>query len=193
MLDILNALKDAVSFYSATKTLLGGINSFQNSNFRWEFENTKADLIMKAHGHIMPVIIERLDDGINPQFQHLSIDMAPIISQERIENALYYRDTQTIQNALRAIGELIRKQEMVTWKDAESGNEHELTVFIDFLGTFARLILVMSGKVGDTNWEVNSFQRDINIRGFFKEMPERLRVQEQLRKEAKARMKTEKK
>jgi len=172
MPELFNTLRDILYLVSVIRLLPAMMRQFQQSALRWEMENSVADLKLKARGHVLPVLIERLDDGTDPTRQHLACDMAPKFPQERIDRALYYRETQSIHNIFIVLGTEVAKQAQ---RGAEPGDERAGTVVIDILGDAVRYTFEFRIHVGQ-DFKVVSEQKDASFRRLFAQMPERVRM-----------------
>lgn len=181
-------LEIVLSIIVATLRLIqvtpGIMKQFASSDFRWELENTKADITMKMRGNIIPVIIERLDDGTDPTHQHLSLDIAPAFSQGRIERALYYSNGLTRDAAFKIIGYEWAKQAM---RGAEHGEELTISTTIDMLDGAVIFTFVLTGHVGQ-DYTIVSQKLDKSIFRIFRQFPKRVKEQKELRKAEKAKL-----
>jgi hypothetical protein len=161
------------------------MKQFSESNFRFELENIKADITFKRRGHIMPVLIERLDDGTNPTQQHLSLDLALVFPQERIDRALYYRNGLTAYRVFQVLGYEIGKQAAV---GAEPGEERTISAVIDVFDGAITYTYVLRGHVGQ-GYQLVSLKRDKNIFRFLKQVPKRAKQQMELKEAQEAKRK----
>ncbi len=155
----------------------------------WEMRNTLADMRMKARGHITPVIIERLDDGSDPEHQHLRIDMARTFPQERLEHALYSWSSQSFSNVALVVLHAAIKQAI---QDAHPGEERTTTVTLDVLSSGIRATITLHLQV-DGDWQMVSRQIKVNLRQHFAAVRAKSDYEERLRKEAKAQSKAQRK
>src|SRR5689334_15348949 len=99
----LDILTDIATVYTIVQGARDLQKVLQRQGVLSEAQNAIADLRLKARGHIAPIIIERLDNGTHPEYQYLSIDMAPAFPQEHIDKALHYWSGQSVENVVNVL------------------------------------------------------------------------------------------
>lgn len=163
---------------SLGNTLAESLKRFGRSDMYWEAQNTVADLRMKARGHVSPVVIERLDDGTHPEYQHLNVDFAPAFPPERIAKALHYWSSQSFGNVDRVL-----QQEIVVHalRGAYEGEERTATIVLTVLDC-ASYAVTVHGRVGG-KWEVVADRRHTDRRRFFANAIARGKMQSEMRKQ----------
>lgn len=178
LFDILQSVINIVTVIRAARTLP---NLLRQSDKYWEIRNTIADVQLKARGHIAPVIIERLDDGTHPEYQHLSIDVAPDFPQERIEKALHYWPGQSIENVVNAMWAAVVQQAL---RGAEVGEERTTTLILDVFDGY-RYATTIHGVVGG-EWERVAERKHLDLRKMWASAQAKGNLQNQMRREARA-------
>lgn len=188
-MDILTSLRLLGILLSIAFQLPRTLKQIRQSPPYWEMRNTLADMRMKARGHVTPVIIERLDDGADPEHQHLRVDMARTFPQERIDKALYSQSSQSFKNMAILVLYAAIKQAA---QNAQSGDERTTTVTLDVLSSGIRAIFTLHLQV-DGNWQMVSRQIKVNLRQHFAAIRAKSDYEDRLRKEAKSQSKAQRK
>lgn len=140
----------------------------------------------------MPAILERLDDGTNPDYQHLRIDLSPKFTQERIESAstVYYRDSQSFDNLIEQFKNAVVEQAS---RGAQHGEERNIIVTLQLLDNLASYTYTVCGQVGGDWILVRDPKKIINRQQWWPASTARGELLTQLLKEARAERKAKRK
>lgn len=186
VLELLYWLQAVAALGSIAGNLPGALRNFQQfCMMPWELANAKADLqlrLLRQHGHLTPILVERLDDGTDPSHQHYSIDMLPVFPQERIENALFYWPETSLELALLAVA---AESGWQTIRGAEIGERCTTTVQMEVVGGYVHLTYVFEGHVGQ-DYRVVSQHEHTSFRRLFVKAPEWQRASQAVRECRKA-------
>lgn len=149
----LELFKDLWTFYSLAKQMIETAKAVR-SGIQWlqsdTVKNTVATVRVTARSMVFPTVIERLDDGTNPEQQHLCIDMAVSFPQERIDAALYYRDSQSKANLAKQFWTAVAEQ---AFQGAQPGDERTIHVILDYMDNAAIYTYAIRGHVnGDWSY-----------------------------------------
>jgi hypothetical protein len=179
-LDILNGFLEVYGVMQAGKELLKALDR------RGALEGAKdamVDVRMKARGHLWPVIIERLDDGTDPQHQHLSLDWALWgleYPEERIQKALHYWSSQSFENIVAAFSAAIEAQAL---RGAQEGEERTGIVILDIFGGIRQTATVRFHAAG--GWTTIARRKDYLWKQMWAKVQAERLVREQQDREAK--------
>lgn len=168
----LEPLQDLWTLYSLVKQVFETAKAVR-SGIQWlqsdTVKNTVATVRVTARSMVFPTIIERLDDGTNPEQLHLRIDMALAFPQERIDTALYYRDSQSKANLAKQFWTAIAEQ---AFRDAQPGDERNINVTLDYMDNAAIYTYSMHGQVGGDWSYIRPPQRELRLGRFWRKARE---------------------
>jgi hypothetical protein len=128
--------------YDTAKTIRSGIEWLRQSD---TVKNTVASVRVATRSMVFPTLIERLDDGTSREQQHLRIDMAYAFPQARIDNALYYRGSQSKANLAKQFWSAVAEQ---AYRGAQPGDELNINVTLDYMDNAAIYSYSIRGQVG---------------------------------------------
>jgi hypothetical protein len=190
--DILGPVKDLYTAYNLIKQVWALGRALRRLSESDTVQNTIAEVRVKARSTLMPAILERLDDGTNPEYQHLRIDLSPKFTQERIKSAstVYYRDSQSFDNLIQQFKNAVIEQAS---RGAQVGEERTSTVMLQLLDDFAYYTYVVRGQVGGDWILVRDPKKKINRGQLWAASQARGELLTQLLKEARAERKARRK
>jgi hypothetical protein len=169
VLELLHWLQAVAALGSIAGNVPGALKNFQQFNMMpWELANAKADLQLRLHGHLTPILVERLDDGSDPSHQHFAIDILPVFPKDRIANALFYWPETSLELALLAVA---AESGWQTIRGAEIGEWCTTTVQMEVVGGYVHLTCVFEGHVGH-DYRVVSQHEHTSFRQLFAQVPE---------------------
>ena len=158
------------------------------SGIQWIRQSNGVALVrVMARNTVFPTIVERVDDGTNPEQQHLRIDMALRFPQERIDNAVCYRDSQSVANLVEQALTAVFTQAL---RDAQLGDERTINVTLDYMDSAATYIYSIHGHVGGDWSYARPPDKKIHLRQLWRKARE---IQAQYLVQAEAKSKTKRK
>ncbi len=157
-LGLLEGLLTLISFVKQVHEIAIG---FQSGIQLMRQSNSIALVRVMARNSIFPTIIERVDDGTNPEQQRLRIDMARTFPQERKDRALYYRDSQSVAHLVEQALIAVFAQVL---SNAQPNDERTINLTIDYLDGAATYIYAIHGYVGGEWSYLGRPSRHLHIR-----------------------------